>query len=85
MPTKTTTMDAWFGVTKRTTTMDALFTKTRSAFTTMDAQFIKAATTTMDAYFTDTRGTFRGTMTTADRDALPAKQPGDVVIVTDPT
>jgi hypothetical protein len=68
------------------TTVDTLLAKnSQTVATTVDADLNKQKTVTVDALVVDAYGSFRGTMTTVDRDALPALQPQDTVLNIDAT
>lgn len=66
-----------------TTTFDAALSQTQTIQTTFDAVVVRHIQTTFDAVVVEVRGSFRGTMTAAQRDALPVLQVGDTVKVTD--
>lgn len=66
--------------------MDALLAKTGQTLTVdLDAKLVKTLSVDMDALIVDPQGTFRGTLTTAERDALPALQAQDTVLNMDAT
>lgn len=84
MPTRTTTLDLWVGVTTVSTSIDMLVQRSPTLTTDLDMYVGHILETSVDMFVVDTRGTFRGSGSEADRDALEAVQPGDVFIVTDP-
>jgi hypothetical protein len=67
----------------QTFTVDALIQKSVTQTFTVDAVTVKQHTWTVDALVVDTRGSWRGEMTTADRNALVGLQAGDTVTTTD--
>ncbi len=82
--TKTTSADAWIGEVKRRTIADALLLRKFTKATTADAYRVKLKSTTADAYVTELDGSFRGVVSTIERDALLLKQPGDTTLNVDP-
>jgi hypothetical protein len=84
VPTLTSTFDCFIGTTTATSSFDAVLVKSNTVTSTFDAQVVKSLWSQFDALIVDSRGSFRGTGTTADRDALESPQPGDVYIVTNP-
>jgi hypothetical protein len=84
-PVLTTTCDFWIGRTKLTTSADFVIRKSSTLTTTADFATVRRLQTTADFFITESRGTFRGTMSTVDRDALDKKQPKDTVVNIDPT
>ncbi len=82
--TKTTLADAWIGEATRRTIADALLLRKFTKATTADAYRVKVKQTTADAYVTELDGSFRGVVSTIERDALVLKQPGDTTLNVDP-